>query len=206
MTIKSTSHTNTFFDSFQPASVQRIDPSFLRRPSAACRRYFLRAYLLVFIMPVNTTDLKQIGFTVPANGVYTLVVTDSYDNSQSGPYSLSLLRLNGVCPAATPTTLSCGAPAAGSLPRALSSSVYTYTAAAGESFSVRMLPSTGTPQPAINVYDSQGNPVGQPLSINFSGVDVTQPAARAYTVLATDASKTPAASTFTLDLLRTVNA
>ena len=158
------------------------------------------------VTSVNTTDLKQIGFTVPANGVYTLVVTDSYDNSQSGPYSLSLLRLNGVCPAATPASLSCGAPAAGSLPRALSSSVYTYTAAAGESFSVRMLPSTGTPQPAINVYDSQGNPVGQPLSINFSGVDVTQPAAGAYTVVATDASKTPAASTFTLDLLRTVNA
>src|ERR1019366_9336634 len=109
-------------------------------------------------------------------------------------------------PAATPASLSCGAPAAGSLPRALSSSVYTYTAAAGESFSVRMLPSTGTPQPAINVYDSQGNPVGQPLSINFSGVDVTQPAAGAYTVVATDSSKTPAASTFTLDLLRTVNA
>ena len=155
---------------------------------------------------LNTTDLASANFTVPADGVYTLVVADSYDNSQSGSYSLSLLRLNGLCAAATPTTLSCGVPAAGSLPRALASSVYSYTAAAGESFSVRMLPSTGTPQPNINVYDSRGNPVGQPLSTNFSGVDVTQPAAGAYTVVATDASTIPAASTFTLDLLRTVNA
>jgi len=44
LTIKSTSHTNTFFYGFHQA---------FTRPSAACRRYFLRAYILVFIMPVN---------------------------------------------------------------------------------------------------------------------------------------------------------
>jgi YD repeat-containing protein len=152
---------------------------------------------------VNTADLKQVGFTVPADGVYTLVVTDSYDNSQSGSYSLSLLRLNRPCGAGT---LSCGAISPVSLPRTLSSGVYTYTAAAGESFSLRVLPGTGTPQLALAVYDPLGNQVGQPLSGNFTGVDVTQPAAGAYTVVATDASKTPAASSFTLDLLRTVNA
>ena len=152
---------------------------------------------------VNTTDLARANFTVPADGAYTLVVTDSFDSGQSGAYSLSLLRLNRPCDAAP---LSCGAPSAGSLPRALASSVYTYTAGAGESFSVRMLPGSGAPQPAIEVYDSRGNLVGQPLPGNFAGVDVTKPAAGAYTVIATDSSKTPAASSFTLDLLRTVNA
>jgi YD repeat-containing protein len=152
---------------------------------------------------VNTTDLRQVGFTASADGVYTLVVTDSFDNSQGGSYSLSLLRLNRPCDAGT---LSCGAPSAGSLPRALSSSVYTYAAGAGESFSVRMLPNSGTPQPAIEVYDPQGNPVGQPLSGNFAGVDVIKPAVGTYTVVATDSSKTPGASSFTLDLLRTTNA
>ena len=152
---------------------------------------------------LNTNDLARVNFTVPADGVYTLVVTDSYDGSQSGSYSLSLLRLNRPCGAGT---LSCGAPSAGSFPRALASSVYAYTAAAGESFSVRMLPGSGAEQPAIEVYDSLGSPVGQPLSGNFAGVDVTQPAAGSYTVVATDASKTPTASSFTLDLLRTVNA
>jgi YD repeat-containing protein len=152
---------------------------------------------------VNTANLKQVGFTVPADGVYTVVVTDSYDNSQSGAYSLSLLRLNRPCGGAT---LGCGAVSSLSLPRALSSGVYTYTAAAGESFSVRVLPGAGTPQLALAVYDPLGNQVGQPLSGNFTGVDVTQPAAGAYTLVATDASKTPAASSSTLDLLRTVNA
>ena len=152
---------------------------------------------------LNTNDLARATFTVPADGLYTLVVTDSYDSSQSGAYSLSLLRLNRPCGAGT---LSCGAPAAGSLPRSLASSVYAYTAAAGESFSVRLLPGSGTPTPAVDVYDSLGNPVGQPLSGNFAGVDVTKPAAGPYTVVATDSSKTPSASSFTLDLLRTVNA
>jgi YD repeat-containing protein len=155
---------------------------------------------------VNTTDLARATFTVPSDGAYTLVVTDSFDSSQSGGYSLSLLRLNGQCDAATPARLSCGAPAAGSLPRALASSVYTYTAAAGESFSVRMLPGSGAPEPDIEVYDGQGNLVGQPLSGNFAGVDVTKPAAGLYTVVAIDSSKTPGASSFTLDLLRTTNA
>ena len=152
---------------------------------------------------VNTTDLAQVKFTVPADGTYTVVVADSFDNSQSGSYSLSMLRLNRPCNAGT---LSCGAPAAGNLPRALASSVYAYSAAAGESFSVRMLLTSGTPQPDIQVYDSLGNTVGQPLSGNFAGVDVVNPAAGNYTVLAIDDSKTPSPSGFTLDLLRTVNA
>ncbi len=152
---------------------------------------------------VNTTDLARANFNVPADGLYTLVVTDSFDSSQSGSYALSLLRLNRPCGAGT---LSCGAPAAGSFQRALSSSVYAYTAAAAESFSVRMLPGSGAPQPAIEVYDSQGSQVGQPLSSGFAGVDVIKPAAGTYTVLATDSSTTPAASSFTLDLLRTTNA
>ena len=52
-------------------------------------------------------------FTVPADGTYSLVVTDSYDNTQSGPYSFSLLRLNQPLNA---VPLNCGAPAAGQFP------------------------------------------------------------------------------------------
>ncbi len=155
------------------------------------------------VLFLNTTDLARANFTVPADGTYTLVVTDSFDSSQSGSFTLSMLRLNRPCDAGT---LSCGAPSAGSLPRSLASSIYAYTAAAGESFSVRMLPNSGTPQPAIEVYDAQGNPVGQPLSGNFAGVDVVQPPPGSYTILATDSSMQPSASSFTLDLLRTVNA
>jgi YD repeat-containing protein len=153
---------------------------------------------------LNTADLARANFTVPADGQYTLVVTDGLDGAQSGSYTLSLLRLNRPCGAAG--TLSCGAPAAGSLRRALGSGVYTYTAAEGESFSVRLLPGGGAPVPAIEVYDAAGNAVGQPLSGNFAGVDVTRPAAGVYSVIASDSSKSPFASSFTIDLVRTVNA
>ena len=94
----------------------------------------------------------------------------------------SLRRRNAELRSASPRAVS---------PRSLASSMYSYTAAAGESFSVRMLPNSGTPQPAIEVYDGLGNQVGQPLSGNFAGVDVVKPPAGSYTVLATDSSTQP---------------
>jgi YD repeat-containing protein len=151
---------------------------------------------------VNTGDLARQNFTVPADGSYTVLVTDSYDSSQSGSYSFSLLRLNRPCDAGT---LSCGAPAPGNLARSLSSGVYTYTAAAAESFSVRMLP-TGGVLPAIEVYDPQGNLTGQALTGTFAGTDVVAPAAGSYTIVALDSSKSPGTGSFTIDLLRTRNA
>jgi YD repeat-containing protein len=151
---------------------------------------------------INTNDLARQTFTVPADGTYTAVVTDSYDASQSGNYTLSMLRLNRPCNAAT---LSCGAPAPGNLTRALDSAVYTYTAANAESFSVRMLP-TSSVQPAIEIYDSQGNRTGQGISGAFTGVDVIAPPSGTYTIVATDNSKTPGTGTFSLDLVRTKNA
>src|ERR1017187_10422301 len=88
--------------------------------------------------PLYASDVARANFTVPADGLYTLVVTDSYDSAQSGSYSLSLLRLNRPCGAGT---LSCGAPAEGSLPRALASGVYAYTAAKiGDALTVTIYP------------------------------------------------------------------
>jgi YD repeat-containing protein len=151
---------------------------------------------------VNTSDLARQNFTAASDGTYSVVVTDSADGTQSGSYSLSLLRLNRPC---DPVTLNCGAPAAGNLARSLSSGVYTYTAAAGESFSVRMLPA-GSVQPAIEIYDAAGNPTGQPVTGAFATVDVVKPAAGSYTIVALDGSKAQNTGPFTLDLLRTRNA
>jgi YD repeat-containing protein len=151
---------------------------------------------------INTSDFSRQTFTVPADGVYTVIVTDSYDGSQSGNYSLGLLRLNRPCNAGT---LSCGAPSPGNLARALDAGVYSYSAAGGESFSVRLLP-TSSEQPSIEVYDPQGNLTGQAVSGTFTQVDVVKPAAGTYTVIIADNSKTPGTGTFALDLLRTKNA
>ncbi len=137
-----------------------------------------------------------------AAGTYTAVVSDGYDGTQSGGYELSAIRANGTCGAAA---LNCGAVAQGTIARPLDAGVYTYTAAAGESFSVRMLNPGGVLQPDFEVYDSGGNPVGQKISGNYAGLDVVKPAGGAYTILAMDASK-HGGGQYAVDLLRTVNA
>ena len=152
---------------------------------------------------LNTNGLDRTNFTIPADGTYSLVVTDSYDNTQSGAYTFSLLRLNQP---ANAVALGCGAPAPGAFPRSLSAGIYSYTAAAGDSFTLRMLPGTGSPQPSIEIYDAQGNAIGQAISGSFPAVDVLKPAAGVYTILTLDTSTTPLPSTFTLDLMRTTNA
>jgi YD repeat-containing protein len=151
---------------------------------------------------LNTNGLASLPpFTVTVDGSYTLTVSDSSaGGSQTGTYSLSLLRLNRPCNAGT---IGCGALAAGSFSGPLASSVYTYTAAAGDSFTLRMLDYTGALQPDLKVYDSQGNPVGQSTSGNVTGVDVAQPAAGVYTVVAMDAGVRQAGGSFGIELQRT---
>jgi YD repeat-containing protein len=153
---------------------------------------------------LNTNSLARLNFTVPADGSYTLSVSDSSaSGGQTGTYSLSLVRLNRPCNAGT---LGCGALAAGNISTPLAFSVYTYTAAASESFTLRMLSYSGALQPDLEVYDSLGNLAGQSTSGNVTGVDVTQAAAGAYTVIAMDAGLLQAGGPFGVELLRTTNA
>ena len=152
----------------------------------------------------TNTNLQLLPFTATVDGSYTLSVSDSSaGGSQTGTYSLSLLRLNRPCNAGT---IGCGALAAGNFSRPLASSVYTYSAAAGESFTLRMLDYTGALQPDLRVYDSLGNAVGQSTFGNVTGVDVVQPAAGVYTVVAMDASVRQAGGPFGIELLSTKNA
>jgi YD repeat-containing protein len=155
------------------------------------------------LAPLSSTDLSRVNFTAPSNGAYTLLVTDAYDNGQSGNYTLSVMRLNRPCDA---TALSCGGVVAGNIARSLAAGVYTWNAAAGESFSVRMLGGAGGVLPSIEVYDPQGAPTGTAFSNASSGVDVVKPAAGAYTVIALDNNKTPSAGSYSMELLRTRNA
>lgn len=152
---------------------------------------------------LSAPNLGQVSFSTGVTGSYTLVASDGYDNSQTGTYALALVRLNRPCGAGT---LSCGAVANAIFSQPLTTAVYTYSANAGQSFSVRMLDVNGTLQPGLAIYDPNGNPAGQAISGNFTGVDVPQPAGGAYTIVATDNNPTPVGGPFQLDLLRTVNA
>ena len=101
------------------------------------------------ILAFNTNNLDHRTFTAAGDGSYTLTVSDSSPGGgQTGTYSLSLLRLNRPCNAGT---IGCGALTAGNFSRPLASSVYTYTAAAGESVSLRMLDYTGALQPDLSL-------------------------------------------------------
>jgi YD repeat-containing protein len=156
---------------------------------------------------INTAiarGLSELTFSTATAGPYTLVVSDGADGSESGAYSFSLLRLNRPCNVTA--TLQCGTVATGAFAQPLDSSVYSFTPAAGASFSARMIDINGVLQPGLRVYDSQGNAVGQSASGNYTGVDVVQPAAPPYTVVAVDTSATPAGGPFAVDVLQTANA
>ena len=159
-----------------------------------------------FLQALTAADLTRLNFTTPTAGVYTLLVTDGYDNSQTGSYSLSLLRVNSPCNVAGPLT--CGAAAAGSLARPLASAVYSYSAGANESFTVRLMDSTGAMQTDMEVYDAQSNLVGQATAGAFTGVDVTRPAGGTYNVVVMDNNNHPGAAglPFAVEAMRTVNA
>ncbi len=155
------------------------------------------------VQSLSTPNIGQVNFSTASTGTYTLVVTDGYDNSQTGTYALALVRLNRPCGAGT---LNCGAVSSAVFSQPLTTAVYSYNANPEESFSLRMLDLTGQLQPALAVYDPSGNSVGTAISGNFTGVDVPQPSGGAYTVVATDNSPNPVGGPFDLDLLRTVNA
>ncbi len=152
---------------------------------------------------LSTADLSRVNFTASTDGTYALLVTDAYDNAQSGSYSLGVTRLNRPCDA---SVLTCGGVVAGAIGRPLAAGVYTWNAAAAESFSVRMLGGAGGVLPSLEVYDTRGVPAGAAFTGAYSGVDVAKPAAGSYTVIALDNSRTPSAGSYSMELLRTKNA
>jgi YD repeat-containing protein len=156
------------------------------------------------VQTVNSFDIARMNFTVPAAGVYTVVVSDSYDGGQAGSYTLSAYRVNRPCGAGS---IDCGKPTAGSIDGPMRYAVFTYPASAGESFSVRVLnPGGGAIQPEIEIYDPSGFKVGSDVSGTGKSLDISKPVAGAYTIVALDSSSPPRQGTFAIELLRTKNA
>ncbi len=153
---------------------------------------------------LNAAGLARATFTTRVAGPYTVVVSDGFDNSQNGSYTISLLRLNSPC--GTAGTLSCGVPATGTFSHPLEAGVYSYSVEAGQSFTVRMIDAAGGLQESLEVYDARGGLVGQNTSNPFAGVDVTKAAGGVYTVLALDASQRQTGGPFGIELLATTNA
>jgi YD repeat-containing protein len=152
------------------------------------------------VLTANVTSLAPQSFTPVAGGIYAVVVTDGYDNSQTGSYQLTMRRLNGPCNPSAPK-LTCGSAIVSSFSQPLDSPEFTFNATAGQPFSVRLIDDTGVLQPTLSVYDSQGNPAGQPVTGSFTGVDVAQPSSGLYTIVALDSSRRPNGGAVSLDVL-----
>ncbi|MCL5743329.1 MAG: hypothetical protein M1541_05285, partial [Acidobacteria bacterium] len=148
---------------------------------------------------VLAADLSRLSFKTEVTGAYTILASDGVDGTRTGTYTLSLARLNRPCDAAA---LKCGSAVAGVVDRPLRYSAFSYTASAGDSFTVRMVAAGGTTQPAIEVYDQQGNSVGTAVPGNSKGIDLTRPAAGNYVVLVSDDSSSPSGS-FAMQLFST---
>jgi YD repeat-containing protein len=155
------------------------------------------------VQTLITSDLARTNFIAPLAGNYTVIVADSLDGTQSGTYSLSSARLSRPCAA---TVTDCGKVLGASIDGPLRFSTFMYSAAAGESFTVRLFNPGGTVQPDIEIYDPAGQKVGTDISSNVRLVDVYRPIAGTYTLVATDASKSAGQGSFSVDLLRTKNA
>ncbi len=151
----------------------------------------------------STTDVTRTAFTATAAGEYTVVAMDGLDATRTGGYSVSLARLNRPCNA---TPLGCATLAEASISGPLRFATYSYTAAAGESFTLRMAQGTGSLQGILEVYDPQGSATGTPVTGNVPGVDVARPAAGTYTILAFDGARTPGTGSFAVQALRTRDA
>src|SRR5262249_6341190 len=111
----------------------------------------------VSVQTLTTSEAGRTTFVTPTDGNYIVIASDASDAVQSGNYAVSLLRLNRPCASAP---LSCGTPVTGTFARTLAASVMSYTAAPGESFSIRMVDTAGVLQPSIEVYDPQGAATG----------------------------------------------
>ncbi|MCL5744496.1 MAG: hypothetical protein M1541_11315, partial [Acidobacteria bacterium] len=135
---------------------------------------------------VASGDVARATFAAAVEGEYTILAGDGLDGTRTGTFSLALARLNRPCSA---TPLGCGTPARGNIDAPLQTGVYSYTAQAGESFTVRMLGATGDLQEALEVYDPKGNPAGVRVPGNAPGVDVPKPEPGVYTILAMNSSR-----------------
>ena len=154
-----------------------------------------------FLQSARGPALQRFTFTASSAGTYSAQVTDAFDGTRTGSYSLSLTRLNSPC---NGVSLGCGTLANGSIDGPLRFTTYSYFANTGESFSVRLIDNSGSLQPGLEIYDPQGNAVGAPIGVGSQALDVTLPVGGFYTILATD--KATNRGPFEVELFRTKNA
>ena len=121
---------------------------------------------------------------IPTSGTYTLLALDRLGTG-TGSYSLYLQRLNGP---GSPTALTFGQTAAGTLASATQMNTYAFSAAAGDKVLARITATAGSLQPVLRLYAPDGSLVNEATAYPAPTAEliVTLPTAGTYTLLALD--------------------
>jgi hypothetical protein len=92
--------------------------------------------------------------TLPASGTYTILVSDGFNETQTGVYNLFLQRLNNPVNA---NSISFGEISSGSISKAAEMDAFTFSASAGDVILIGIINTSGDVWPEIRLYDSKGN-------------------------------------------------
>ena len=122
--------------------------------------------------------------TLTAGGPCIIVVSD-YGNDATGNYNLTWQRLNNPCNA---TSITCGQTISGSLSAAGEQYFYTFTATSGDKVTIRLIKTSGSMTPYLELYDSTGARVAYAYdsSGNYAKIDATLSAGGPCTLVVYD--------------------
>ena len=127
----------------------------------------------------NTCDSSSGLLTLPASGVYTILVSD-FGLASTGGYGLSLQFTNGRCG----RPIACGQTINGEITTVAQRDVFTFCGVAGSSV-VISANAPGALCARVELYDPSGNPLGNNTCDSSTG-SVSLPATGAYTILVSD--------------------
>lgn len=124
------------------------------------------------------------GLTLPATGLYTILVFDSFNGTQIGEFGLHLQRFNNPVNA---FMIDFGETRSGAIDRPGKLEAYTFVANAADRISVRMSRGSGSVWPGVRVYSASGVKLGQAESSTTSEIaSLTLAEPGVYTILCYD--------------------
>lgn len=127
---------------------------------------------------------SQIDRTLTAAGTHTILVRD-YNQSYSGTYVLTWLRVKNPCNA---PTISCGQVLKGTLSIVGKIDAYTLSATAGDTIALTLTRTSGGLDPSLELYNSSGTRIAYQSTSSGNQVTLTQTLSTGgtYTVLPSD--------------------
>ncbi|MCX5885490.1 MAG: RHS repeat protein [Proteobacteria bacterium] len=132
----------------------------------------------------SSGNYTSIDKSLTTGGTYTIVVYD-YGNDETGDYNLTYLNLRTACNA---TALTSGQTISRSLDVIGEVDFYKFTATAGDGATIKVVRTSGTMNPYIELYDSTGTKVASNYSSsgNYASIDKSLTTGGTYTIVVYD--------------------